>query len=102
MVFQISKSWIFGELDALPISDVFIAKRTQLESSDWFLYDAFKLNRGYDVEFTERGFITESEVDGKMEVKGNFSSSRRHNLKGVAVNCGLVVGIFYFRLSMTV
>lgn len=76
----------------MPISDLFIAKRIQRDEIQYQLYDAFKLNNGYDIEVIENGMITALDSCDELQViKANFSAARRQNLKGVIVNCGLVV-----------
>lgn len=79
--------------DALPISEVFIAKRIKFDPSEWILFDAYRLNKGLNMEINENGFISSSKYGQSLEIEANFLSSRRHNLKGVQVNCGLVVGL---------
>lgn len=82
----------FNDLDAMPISDLFIAKRTQNEILQWKLFDVYKLNYGYDIEITENGMIeTVGDNDDLNVIGANFSSARRQNLKGVNITCGLVV-----------
>lgn len=75
----------------MPVSDLVIAKRTQSNQLQWKLFDAFKFNLGYDIEINENGMIQAME-NGSLTFSGtNFSPMRRQNLKGVNVNCGLVV-----------
>lgn len=82
----------FNDLNAMPISDLFIAKRSQTEQKQWKLFDAYKLNFGYNIEITENGMIESMKYEDKLSVIGaKFSSVRRQNLKGVNVTCGLVV-----------
>lgn len=82
----------FNDLNAMPISDLFIAKQSQMEKIQWKLFDAYKLNYGYDIEITENGMIGSMENCDKLRViDAKFSSVRRQNLMGVNVTCGLVV-----------
>lgn len=74
----------------MPISDIFIAKRIQTESAQWQLFDAYKINHGYDIIISSNGMIVS--IDDELTVTGaDFSPARRQNLKGAIVNCGLVV-----------
>ena len=79
------------------MSDLFIARRYQNDSMKWQLFDAYKLNDGYDIEITENGLIEAITHSDDLIVTGaNFSSTRRQNLKGVNITCGLVVFLFNF------
>lgn len=83
----------------MPMSDVFIATRYQNDSIKWQLFDAYKLNDAYDIEMTENGVIEAITNSDDLIVTGaNFSSTRRQNLKGVNITCGLVVFLFSFFL----
>lgn len=76
----------------MPISDLFIAKRCQNDTNEWKLFDAYKLNVGYDIEITENGIIESMQVTDRLKVsEANFSATRRQNLKGVNITCGLMV-----------
>lgn len=92
-LFQIEYKSEFNEFDAMPISDLFIAKRHKTyNTTQWKLFDAYKLNHGYQIEITENGIIEAvNNIDGLKVSKANFSSTRRKNLKGVNITCGLVV-----------
>lgn len=95
-------------LNMLPISKVILAKRSSDSRYDWILFDVYRLGIGdYGLELTRLGFICEwnstmaaratavqaqsSERRRMYQVSGNFLSSRRRNLKGVSIICGLVV-----------
>lgn len=79
------------------MSDLFIARRYQTDSMKWQLYDAYKLNDEYDIEITANGVIEAIPNSDDLIVIGtNFSPTRRQNLKGVNINCGLVVFLFNF------
>lgn len=71
----------------MPISDLFIAKQIQNETIiRWKLFDAYKLNYGYDIEIQENGIIIETNSPDELTIIGaNFSSARRQNLKGTIV-----------------
>lgn len=76
----------------MPISDFFIAKRYQNDTNEWKLFDAYKLNDGYDIEITENGIIESMIITDGLKVSGaNFAAARRQNLKGVNITCGLMV-----------
>lgn len=81
----------------MPISDVFIAKRIQCQTIQWVLFDAYKFNFDHDINIIERGLIQEKKTDNEtcdsinLNVNGDFSSRRRCDLKGIVINCGLVV-----------
>lgn len=77
----------------MPISELFIAKRMQDDIIQWVLFDAFKLNYGYNIDISQNGIILHnSNDDDDWQVIGaNFSTARRQDLKGVNVTCGLVV-----------
>lgn len=52
----------------------------------WKLFDAYKINYGYEVEIGENGMIIEMNSTNEINVLGaNFSSVRRQNLKGAIV-----------------
>lgn len=75
-------------LDILPISKVIVAKRSSHPEVGWILFDVYRLGIGeYGLESSRLGFISRS----NDTVSGNFLSSRRLNLKGVSIICGLVV-----------
>lgn len=77
--------------DAMPISELFIAKRMPNdEIIEWTLFDAYKLNYGYNIEISENGAILQFQNDLRV-IAANFSTARRQNLKGVNVTCGLVI-----------
>ncbi|XP_031622981.1 uncharacterized protein LOC116340566 [Contarinia nasturtii] len=84
---------VFDQFNAMPISDVFIIKRHQNDKIQWKMFDAYKLNYGYDSEVMENGYVIEfgPANEDLMIVEMNFSSARRQNLKGVNVTCGLVI-----------
>lgn len=77
----------FNAVDALPISDVFIAKQYYNDGlMQWKLFDVHKINYGYDIEIVENGMIIATASANELGVVGaNFSSSRRQNLKGAIV-----------------
>lgn len=90
----------------MPISDLFIAKRSSNDQwLQWQLFDAYKLNYGYNIVVSSNGFIT-TKNDSLEVIDANFSSTRRQNLNGVNVTCGLMVnditwlsfGFFYILL----
>lgn len=82
-------------MNALPISDVFIAKRVQGDFLQWKLFDAYKINYGYDIEIGGNGMIIETNSTNELSVVGaNFSSKRRQNLKG-AIVCKYVLYFVY-------
>lgn len=82
----------FNAFDAMPNSDIFIAKRIQCDSMIWQLFDAYKFNHGYDIEISPNGMIHNIDSNDSFNlVDANFSSARRQNLKGAIVTCGLVV-----------
>lgn len=90
----------------MPISDLFIAKRSSNDQwLHWQLFDAYKLNYGYNIVVSSNGFIT-TKNDSLEVIDANFSSTRRQNLNGVNVTCGLMVnditwlsfGFFYILL----
>lgn len=83
----------FDKFHAMPISDVFIAKKYQTDKVQWKFFDIYKLNYGYDSEISENGMLVSGAVDNDL-VGMNFSSARRQNLQGVNVTCGLVVLLF--------
>lgn len=87
-----------NELNALPTSDLFIARHYQNDTIHWNLFDAYKLNYGYDIEITENGVIeAAANANDLMVVSGaDFSSARRRNLNGVNITCGLVVFLQIF------
>lgn len=88
--FQVQYKLEFNSFDAMPISDLFIAKKTS--ETEWKLFDAYKLNHGYEIEISENGMIVEiADVDEFKVVGANFSTARRQNLNGVNVTCGLVI-----------
>lgn len=66
---------------------MFIAKRIQNDSRvRWKLFDAYKINYGYDTEIGENGIIIGTNSSNELSVVGaNFSSMRRQNLKGAIV-----------------
>lgn len=93
-------------LDMLPISKVIVAKRSSNPEFEWILFDVYHLGLGdSELELNQLGFISSSNVNATscglmgnnclnsrtFYVSGNFLSSRRRNLKGVSVICGLVV-----------
>lgn len=93
-------------LNMLPISRVMVAKRSSASEFEWILFDVYRLGVGdYGLELNRLGFISpinatgtscaREERDDKskeiFQVSGNFQSSRRRNLKGVSIICGLVV-----------
>lgn len=102
-LFQAQYKLDFNGFDAMPISDLFIAKRIQNSTVQWKLFDAYKFNRGYNVEITENGRIeTMGGEDDEWHVVGaNFSTARRQNLKGINVTCGLVVKFKILELVMS-
>lgn len=52
----------------------------------WKLFDAYKVNYGYDIEIKENGMIMETNSATELTVIGaNFSSVRRQNLQGAIV-----------------
>lgn len=75
----------------MPISDLFIAKRIGSEKIKWKLFDAYKLNVGYNITVNENGMIDMDDNDELKVIGAKFSSVRRQNLKGVIATCGLVV-----------
>lgn len=76
----------------MPISDLFIAKRYQNDTIEWKLFDAYKLNDGYDIEIIENGIMESMIITDELKVSGaNFDAKRRQNLKGVNITCGLMV-----------
>lgn len=76
----------FDAIDALPMSDLFIAKRIQEDSvMQWKLFDAYKVNKGYDIEIGENGIIATNSANELNIIGANFSSMRRQNLKGAIV-----------------
>lgn len=82
----------FNAIDALPVSDLFIAKRMQSENDTlrWKLFDAYKVNYGYGIECKANGMIIAASSADEMHVIGaNFSSARRQNLKG-AIVCSMI------------
>ncbi|XP_055300052.1 glutamate receptor ionotropic, kainate 2-like [Sitodiplosis mosellana] len=83
----------FNELNAMPISDLFIAQRYHNNDTiQWKLFDAYKLNYGYDIEITENGVIEAiTNMNGLIVSAANFSYTRRQNLKGINITCGLVM-----------
>lgn len=85
--------------DAMPISDLVIAKRVEADRN-WKLFDAYKLNLGYDIEINENGIIAAMENDELQVIGADYSSSRRKNLKAVRVNCGLVVKLIGINLRI--
>lgn len=90
----------FNEFDAMPISELFITKRIHNDSAQWKLFDAYKLNREYDIQITENGMI-EQWNDGLHVVGADFSTARRQNLNGVNVTCGLVVIFGIYSILIT-
>lgn len=82
----------FNLFDAMPISELFVAKRMQNEITEWTLFDAYKLNYGYNIDIVENGMISQLGNEDDLKVIGaNFSTARRQNLNGAKVSCGLVV-----------
>lgn len=80
-----------NELNALPLSDLFISKRTNQIPMQWTLYDAYKVDYDYNIIISQNGLI-ESSANGTMVVSGsNFFAKRRKNLNGISLPCGLVV-----------
>lgn len=102
-LFQVEYKSEFEEFNAMPISEMFIVKRFQDNTTQWKLFDAYKLNHGYDIEISENGIIEAIEDTNELKVSGaNFSSARRQNLQGVNVTCGLVVFmLFPFLLNIS-
>lgn len=94
ILFQAQYRIEFNVFDALPRSDVFIAKRVKSEPMQWQLFDAYKLNYGYDIEISLNGMIVIVN-DEPTVVEANFSPARRRNLKGIPINCGLVVNLYF-------
>lgn len=88
----------------MPISDVIIAKR--IEPNAWNLYESYKLGEKYSTFVLRLGKIYENNNTqlcirneaNELSVEGNFSASRRHNLQGVIVICGLVVNKLFARV----
>lgn len=82
---------MFNNFNALPLSDLFIAKRTQQHPMKWMLYDAYKVDREYDLKFLQNGMI-QTNKNGTISMYGtNFLAYRRKNLQGLSLPCGLVV-----------
>lgn len=99
-------------LNMLPISNVIVAKRSiGTNGLNWILIDVYKLGIGHSLISTELGHITTNgsekydashpnstwmnSVSNNLNLilTGNFLPSRRRNLKGVSIICGLVVSI---------
>lgn len=93
-------------LNMLPISKVIVAKWSSDPEYEWILFDVYRLGVDVqDLELNRLGFISRVNVTasacalptrncpkhGAYHVSGNFLSSRRRNLKGVSLVCGLVV-----------
>lgn len=93
-------------LNMLPISKVIVAKRPLRPEFEWILFDVYRLGIGdnglelYRLGYIQRMMTTASvcgfserncSISGNYHVSGNFLSSRRRNLKGVSIICGLVV-----------
>lgn len=78
-------------LDILPISKVIVAKRSSNPGIEWIRFDVYRLGVGdYGLEWSRLDTISRNNVT----VSQNFPPSRRLNLKGVSIICGLVVSSF--------
>lgn len=61
----------------------------------WLLFDAYKIDYGYEIEIFQNGMIYTNE-NNTLELSGaNFLAKRRMNLKGIHIPCGLVVIIYF-------
>ncbi|XP_031622982.1 glutamate receptor 1-like [Contarinia nasturtii] len=81
----------FKELNALPLSDLFIAKQTEYLPMRWILFDAYKIDYGNDIDIYPNGII-ETSANGTLMLSGlNVFARRRQNLKGLSIPCGLVI-----------
>lgn len=65
----------------------------------WQLFDAYKVHQSLSMEVQENGLITwsESKDDSTLNqttvIGSNVLAYRRHNLRNISLNCGLVVKI---------
>lgn len=83
----------FNDLNAFPLSDIFIAKRMQLDPMQWLLFDAYKIDYTYDIEIFQNGIIEATENNALILNGTNFLAKRRMNLRNVHIPCGLVVTV---------
>lgn len=101
-----------GLLNILPISEVIVAKRKNvnatIKTAKWFLYDVYRIASNYPLEISLFGQIMNDvndtnimdaecltkEKNNKLSVTKKFlSKSTRDDLKGLTLTCGLVVSI---------
>lgn len=97
---------MFNALDAMAVSDVFIAKRVQLHPIEWAVIDAFKVNFGQAMKFAVQAAIVldandAHRIGNNLRVKGDFAVIRRRKLDGAQFTCGLIVSIFTFTVRKT-
>lgn len=78
-------------MNALPLSDVFIAKRIAQMSMQWILFDAYKVDYGHDMIISSNGFVETTKNDTLSVSGSNFFAKRRKNLNGISLPCGLVI-----------
>lgn len=100
-LFQVQYKSKFSALNAFPLSDLFIAKQTQLDPIQWAIFDAYKVDYGYEMEVSQNGIIEASENNALTFNGANFFAKRRKNLKGIHIPCGLVVIIIFFLFSIS-
>lgn len=92
-------------MDILPISEVIFAKKLKLDTIQWQLLDLYKIAPDFPLKVLPFGTLGISTVDDNecesevpseliLEVTARVTTgSRRKNLEGLKIPCGLVVCI---------
>lgn len=81
-------------MNALPISDVFIAKRIEHE---WVFFDLYKIDNNFDTIITLNGLIELNQNNSMNLIEANYLAIRRKDLHGLSIPCGLVVSLHHLR-----
>lgn len=68
----------------------------KLDPMQWLLFDVYKIDYGYEIEIFQNGIINARENNALTLNETNFLATRRKNLKGIHIPCGLVVIINFY------
>lgn len=96
-----------------PISEVIFAKKQSSESNlNWLLFDVYKVAENWPLEISIFARILndhnvldsqcalsnyKNDKNGLLQITNKFQKkSTRLDLKGLALDCGLVVSVFFF------
>lgn len=78
--------------DILTISEVLYACRLDDNTSDWLLFDLYKVAKGYPMHISQFGHVDNMQFELYMRPT---TGSRRKNLEGLVQPCVLCVSVIW-------